>query len=661
MMFIPLLIVTALAATPDQLAQAWYLVQTDRLQQASAIAVAALNENPHDFQAHRLYFQIMEEALHEGGPLEFQYRNWVEREPDNLIARVSLAGIMSGVHKEPGDWCQEIQGLLSPLPEDTGIRFWALRYMYSAAEICHMDRADLRQELLDLAKVTPTALGFGLRLRMEEGHVDADLAADLRTFYTMEPWNVAYPGDLWRDGLKGPALKQARNDALSAAREALKSDQPACAYGAFQLFRLAQNDPGMVAAENRLSELDHQWYTSESGWKNEPGSHADYKERSHLEIDLEWARHKASPESAKEALAQLGTRIPPDGPLKAIWLKEMGFVFMREGLDGESFKTFKAAWQEDPSNPDIANAFAYTAALQGKELDLALVVMDSVLKDIAPYDAWNDHDDRAYDGWAESIRDDVAARLDTRAWILHQLGRSEEAAAVLQRALLLAFTPEPIIHQHLGLVLLALGREDAALEQLGRGLALGPSDEEQLDELAREQAESLFQDHRWSPGGFDCWLSSRLPPSAAPVDRSGDTIEDLSFIVDGKERHLSDFAAPRVLLLWSGKSRAFTQALPYWKEIAKKYRKTDVQMLAISVDDDPHRAEAFCSGYKLPPFLLGWAGPTALHELKTKDIPQMFVLDPQGVITGSFSGYIRADDHRIEEWVDAILLREPPL
>lgn len=107
--------------------------------------------------------------------------------------------------------------------------------------------------------------------------------------------------------------------------------------------------------------------------------------------------------------------------------------------------------------------------------------------------------------------DRTAARLDTRAWILHALGRDAEAARDLQQALLLARTPEPVFHLHLGLVYADMERDEAALEHLGRGLALGPSDEPELDARCEERIAALYPHRRWAPGGLEAWIASRVP------------------------------------------------------------------------------------------------------------------------------------------------------
>jgi len=495
---------------------------------------------------------------------------------------------------------------------------------------------------------------FSLRLRMEDGKVDEALAADLQTFYTLEPWNLAFPGNLWGDDVKGSALKAARAHALEAARGSLEADQPAYAQGAFRIFAQAANDAGRVAAETRRAELDPDWSTSDRAWNGERLSLTE-EGRSALERALERARHKASIEAAQESLEALEPAIPPHGPLRSIYLREQAYIQYRAGDEDAAFASFEDAWQEDSTNASAANGFAYLAALRGEKLDLALVVMDSILQETPTYDPWILHSGMSHDAWAARESDQVAARLDTRGWILHQVDRSEEAASVVQRALLLIGEPDPILYHHLGLILNELDQPDLALEALGRGLALGPSAEAELDALARETAEQLFTEHRWAAGGLDAWVEAHTPPRKAPATRDGEVLPDLELLVDDKPRMLSDFEGIRVVVFWSARSPAFVDSLDAWTELSKRYRKDPVHFLGVCVDERVENTTEFWRGYRLPPLLLGWAGAEGAALSGVDSTPTALVVDGDGVIRGQLVGQYAASDLRLADWIDAVV------
>jgi len=656
---LPLLLVTVgFAATPEQIAHGWYLAESGRLQAAAEVAVAALADNPDDLEAHRLYVWALKEGLQDGAALEQQYRAWREAKPEDDHARVALAGVLVSNNQEAGVWCGEVEALLDPLPADSGVRYWAHRYRLAARTVCAGDVATDRDAILALAAVTPTALGFSLRLRLAEGRVDEALAADLETFYTLEPWNLTFPGNLWDDDLKGPALKAARADALAAARAALEDDQPAVAQGAFLVFAEAGNDPGRVAAEARRAALDPEWRTTDRAWNGERLSLTEGG-RSELERSLERARQKASLDQARTALAALEPAIPPHGPLRSIYLREQAFIQYRAGEEDSAFASFEQAWQEDPSNSSAANGFAYLAALRGEKLDLALVVMDSILGGAQPYDPWGADAGKGYEEWSSRTADQVAARLDTKAWLLHLLGRTAEAASLEQRALLLPSGPDPIMYHHLGLMLMALGREDAALEALGRGLALGPSDEPALDLRARVAAEELFARHRWAHGGLETWVATRLPPRQDPESRAGQALPDFALTVDDHPRRLSEFGGVRVLVFWSARGTAFAESLPFWEEMAKRYRQAPVQVLGVCTDARAENTTEFWLGYDMVPMLLAWGGPEAAAAAGVGGAPVALVVDGAGGIRGQISGKIPPGDPRLPGWVDDLLAEKP--
>ncbi len=654
-----LLAVTAGPAAADDLDLGWYYADSGRLEQAAHAAVAALGARPDDLDAHRLYIRAVTSGLQESEALERQYRLWMDREPGQPVPRIALATFLLADKTAPGPWCAEVERLLADEPRDAPLRYEALRVRYQARLLCGGDTAGDRRALVELGPAVPDALALSVRLRLEAGRpVDDAMARDLRAWYAHEPCELTAPGDLWGEHLKGPALKQVRSEALAAARQALASPSPACAQSALRLFRRAGSDPGVVEAAKRRAEIDPGWRAWEG--VDDGGTVTSDPGRSRLEQDVEAARFAASTQVAHRRLAVLEPRIPPSGPLRAMWLKERAFLLLREGKAEEAFDTFKAAWQQDSANRSAANAFAYTAAVQGRELDLALVVIESVLRGLPPYDPWADTRHAGYDNWAARSADQIAARMDTRGWILFQLGRTEDAAACLQQALLLRRTPDPILHHHIGLVLQALGKEDAALQQLGRGLALGPSEEPQLDAKAMRVARQLFVSRRWAAAGFDAWLATRLPPEARPSDPTGTPMPDLAYRVDARPHRLSEAKGIRVVVLWSTRSQPFLDSLPRWTEIDRQYRKAGVRFIALNVDDRPEAVGAFWEAVPTPPFELGWIGPQAAAGLTDGDRPVAFVVDTAGVIRGRVSGRLLADDRRVDRWLDDLLAPPAP-
>ena len=666
-MWLTLFMASALAGTPEDVAHGWYLAESGHTQEASQVAVYVLQQDPTNIPAHRLYIWSMGTGMHDGAALEGQYRAWMQEDPDAAAARIALSVVLSWRNQQPGDWCDEVESLLSPLPQNPEDRYWALRARYAARRRCPADAQQDRADLLAMADETPTALGYSLRLQLESGMVTEQMASDLRHLYEIEPWHLDYAGNLWGDQLVGDGLEQARADLLQAASSAVESLSPSVVYGAIRVFMDAGDSAAADNAMAACAALDPdfrppvpelgeqvQW----SGW--------DSLFEDPLLREIDRARRKASDKAAVKALRVLKSEVPASGSVRAIWFKELGLALEREGKGQAALRAFKQAYEADPSDPSMGNAYAYTASLLGKDLDMALLVANEVLEDVQAYDPWDKSPDQPdYAAWVETYANRTAARLDTRAWILHGLGRDTEAAADLQRALLMVREQEPIFHLHLGLIYAEMGLAEAALEHLGLGLAMGPSDEPELDMVCRATADELFQQRRWAPGGLDTWVAHRLPADftsrvegfAQADTLTGQPMPDLNFTVWDEDQVLSDFPGIKVVVIWSSRCQPCRRALPGLDIIAQQY-SGQVEVLALSVDEFAAEVDNFWEGTPMPLYTIGWAGPTALQELGVKDLSTVYIVDAEGIIRGHFSGWRGAGDTRLQERLQPLLSEE---
>lgn len=98
----------------------------------------------------------------------------------------------------------------------------------------------------------------------------------------------------------------------------------------------------------------------------------------------------------------------------------------------------------------MLNNFAYILARQGQQLERALACSRQALQH-APGNA---------------------SYIDTMAWVLHRMGRSNEALPHARQAV--SLRASAVLYEHLGEILLALGRSDEAREALRGGLTLDP-------------------------------------------------------------------------------------------------------------------------------------------------------------------------------------------
>ncbi len=117
---------------------------------------------------------------------------------------------------------------------------------------------------------------------------------------------------------------------------------------------------------------------------------------------------------------------------------------------------------DHPDDHVIQNALGYTLADHGQELPRAEGLIRAALK--------SEPDNPAY--------------LDSLGWLLHRQGQPVDAFDYLVRATN-ALPEDPVILEHLGMVLLSLGRHDRAYEVFLRAKAVG-GDSENLEKVLKD-------------------------------------------------------------------------------------------------------------------------------------------------------------------------------
>jgi len=664
---LPLLMGAVSVLGASELERGWYLADSGRAEQAAQVAAQALHEDPQNLEAHRLYTWSLVRGVRDGPPIEAQYRAWVDASPHNTTARVMLATLLAWRHEDRGPWCREIDALVDPLPAGDYERFLALRARYEAGRYCPSEQAPDRQVLIALAESSPLARGYGLQLRFLNEPVDKELVDDLAAFYAESPHELHYAEALWGLEPEGPGLEQARSDAIEAARKALGSEDPLDVHAALHVFRAAQDMTGIAASAKRCQELD-------PGWRG-PRQSASVQSQWALRRELQWsplqakidrARRKAVAGVAVRELRKLDDKVPEQGLTRAYYQEAMGMALERAGKEKAALKAYFDGWQAEPSNGSMANTYAYSAALANRDLGKALEAINSALIEVTAYDPQVDSSVDGYDEWLEKMAHLAAARLDTRAWILHLLGHDEEAAADLRRVLLVAREKEPIFHLHLGLVYYDLGLEGPALEHLGRGLGMGPSDEPELDAQARLAAQELFETRRWAPGGLNAWLDSRLPDSfmgsePLPPDHLhvGEAFPDLSILIDGEEHLLSDFDGLRVIDIWASACEPCIDTLDPLNTVADAYEPKGVQTFLLSVDERPFMTKSFWQDAPPRKYHVAWAGREALEEIDAPGMSTVFVIDDAGTVRACIPKYQGESDSRLARALEELLAEEP--
>lgn len=198
-------------------------------------------------------------------------------------------------------------------------------------------------------------------------------------------------------------------------------------------------------------------------------------------------------EEGRELLAELRKGDGGQGVLDT-WLLEAEML-RNAGRAEKAVSILREPLADNPGSTDLLYARALSAASAGNvslaEQDLRRIIQmegDNAMALNALGYTLTDLTDRHQEAYrlisrALEIDPDDPATLDSMGWVLHKLGRDEEAVDYLRRALDADFNPE--IAAHLVEVLDTLGRHAEAAELTERALADHPEDAYLLDTLQR--------------------------------------------------------------------------------------------------------------------------------------------------------------------------------
>ena len=118
-------------------------------------------------------------------------------------------------------------------------------------------------------------------------------------------------------------------------------------------------------------------------------------------------------------------------------LGNIGDLYHEMGKDKRCFKYYKRALALDADNALVLNNYAYFLSLINKDLDSALKMATRALE----------------------LKPNEATYVDTYAWVLHRLGRNEEAKIVMKQALALSSQMDDGLLVHYADILWALGEK----------------------------------------------------------------------------------------------------------------------------------------------------------------------------------------------------------
>ena len=677
---------------PDVFATDRLAVQAEQLRDRGDLDAAVtmlrteLASNPRNVSAHLLYQQLAALGRRSGRLVEAEYAHWLSEAPDDGLRLLTHAGAMlSGAAAEPGRANREVlRAVLRQLAAAE-----ADATMFVDANIVAADLAASGGEFAEAEERLRAVLG-------KSPHHPAARADLLLLLAARSAWPEAVTlceglldDAAWRLEACAPlfpvrsgeeAAPPEAQERLVVKLEAIEgtSTDPVVLQSLEAFYQRVGEKKGAKRVRAKLASTDASW--SPALRRNPyvqglPGGELTRLEIKHLEAlselheapeDEPWALvHKL--QSFLEGLPDEAARI------RAMAWRELGYALRDEAIldrDG-SRDAIKQALELRPDDPSILNEWAYMSALDKVDLAEALQAVDRALELQAnePFTPLAIDPGDSLAQWEIERAESVGAYVDTRGWLLYQLGRHKEAVRELEMASLL--TSDGTVQGHLGRARYAVGNDDGAFPSLLRALALGCEDTEEVYQLAQH----LYDKLHVVPGGLDSlvaatrtemedelsWaadeydLRGGLPRADEPTapSRATHPLMDsaapgfVATTLDGRKFALEDLRGKVVVVdFWATWCQPCLEAMPAYDAIARAFQDEDVVFIALSLDEDPALVKDFWS-FPGTPMRVAMADPRTADMWQVQGIPATFVVDKEGVVRDHHAGFDPATAERL--------------
>ena len=217
----------------------------------------------------------------------------------------------------------------------------------------------------------------------------------------------------------------------------------------------------------------------------------------------------------------------------------------------------------------------------------------------------------------QEYRKNRAAALHALGWVLVQLGRTHEGEPLLRQALHIEESEERLSH---------LAK---ALEKLNR-----------VDDAAIAKARALT------------FLTESIKKNF--ISKSVDDLQVTS--IKGQSLKLSDLKGRIVIVnFWASWCIPCRQEFPHLKTLFEKFRAKGLEIVAISVDEEPDKARAYVADNSLNFFIA--IDPALGKKIAEDRIPVSLFIDRTGTLRYRKVGYEEGDEREVE-LVITELLRE---
>lgn len=643
-----------------------------------------LGKHPDSMSAHLLY-QEMAAVVRRNGPLvEAEYRHWLDQEPDEarrmvLHASATLTAALTTPDYLDRDRIKAIERSLAAAEISDDAASWA-HLIYAEVEQVRRRLEEVRTRLIQAVEADTTNMAargelISAHAALEEWDEASAVCIEL---LELAPWRAPHctaviPERATTRGGANPDDLATITDLLEAIEKDYSRDQVVL-QGIHGLYDSTSNKPGLRRTKDALTALgDWQPPLKRNPYVEAlPGGELEEAEIEALErIQTIIEANADSPENQAAALVAHEPELPDSPRIQAIYWRLRSHALRDEAVgdrDG-SRAAIKNARDLQPNDAQLLNEWAYMSALDKVDLAEALAGVERALEMLMGerFIPLKIEPGETYGDWSKSEGESIGAFVDTRGWVLYQLGRYEEAVRDLHLASTL--TPDGTVQGHLGRARYALGNDDGAFVHLLRALALGCEEEDEVRKLAAH----IYGKTHVIPGGLDKLVAemhdqilTELSKESAPEPSSerpahsdsptdglptfgsdsehplmGKTAPDMGVkrINGGGELQLDDLDGQVVVLdFWATWCSPCTKSLPMYEALSQAFEGQPITFLLASVDDGLGIVERYWGDRNLP-IEVGLVQGDGAERFSVRGIPAVFIIDKDGTVVGHSVGF----------------------
>ena len=490
--------------------------QRDRGQLSEALSsvLSILKERPSDFEAHRFYMELAATSRRNGGLVEAEYNYLLSQSEGDALAALlhgasMLTSELTSARPLRPSRVRDIERRLSTAEADPKTAVWAYLVGVDLGKL-QRSLGVVRERLALAAKAAPANPAVQIeqiQLYVLEERMDEAAKVCLKLLAST-PWRADGCTAVLRSSerrlLPSDELQEKLQEKLKSVEAKYKSDAVVLQALA-TLYHETEDRKASRRLDARVKALLEDWQPPLR--RNPylpplPGGELSDEELAALDQLRTLSKSAGKdPWDLVKALQSLDSEMNGSPRVRAMYLRQKAYALRAEGVmdrDG-SRAAVRQAMEVLPDDPHIMNEWAYMSALDKVDLVEALEVIEKALSMLLGESFYLLELDpgESFDEWEGDRSESVGAFVDTRGWVLYQLGRHAEAEQSLELASLLS--SDGTVQGHLGRARYAVGNDDGAFHNLLRALALGTEDYEPVRDLAVH----LYEKQHVVAGGLD--------------------------------------------------------------------------------------------------------------------------------------------------------------